>query len=222
VRPHLRLLVLAALVAGLFAAVALSGSISASRVQHAVHRAGVLAPLAFIVLSSLLTVACFPGPVLAAASGVLFGTALGTPISIVAAVTGAVLAFGVARRFGAGAVEELSGERLDALQAAIEARGFVAVFVCRVAPAMPYTLVNYAAGLSRVRLRDFILATAIGASPRAFAYTALGGHIGDLSSPTAVVAFAVLVAMGLIGSAMVLRDPAVRRMLRRLRRADTA
>jgi uncharacterized membrane protein YdjX (TVP38/TMEM64 family) len=74
-------------------------------VRDAVHGAGVLAPLAFVVVSSLLTVAMFPGPLLSGASGLLFGTALGTPVSIIAATLGASLAFSIARRFGARAVD---------------------------------------------------------------------------------------------------------------------
>ena len=51
----------------------------------------------------------------------------------------------------------------------------------RIAPGMPFTVVNYAAGLTPVRLPVFAAATAIGAAPRAFAYTALGGSFGDLA-----------------------------------------
>ena len=53
---------------------------------------------------------------------------------------------------------------------------------------MPYNLVNYAAGLTPVRLGAFVAATALGVAPRAFAYTALGGSLGDLGSPEAIVA----------------------------------
>ena len=57
----------------------------------------------------------------------------------------------------------------------------------RIAPGMPYTLVNYAAGLTRDPARaSFAAATALGTAPRAFAYTALGGSLGNLRSPEAV------------------------------------
>ena len=60
-------------------------------------------------------------------------------------------------------------------------------------------MVNYVAGLTRIRLSSFAAATAIGTSPRAFAYTALGGHLGNLRSPEALVAVAVLVGMAVGG-----------------------
>jgi uncharacterized membrane protein YdjX (TVP38/TMEM64 family) len=71
---------------------------------------------------------------------------------------------------------------------------------------MPYNLVNYAAGLTRIPLRTFAGATAIGCAPRAFAYAALGGSLDDLGSPEAIVAFCVLVGMALLGGALLGRD----------------
>ena len=71
---------------------------------------------------------------------------------------------------------------------------------------MPYTLVNYAAGLTPIALRAFVLATAIGVAPRAFAYTALGGSLGNLRSPEAYVAIAVLVVMAVGGLVLARRD----------------
>jgi len=211
----LRLGALAALVAALFAAVALTGDLSAQRVRNAVDDVGVVAPLAFIAISALLTVAMFPGPLLSGASGLLFGTALGTPVSIVAATLGASLAFSLSRRFGARAVDELSGHRVRVVQDWIAQRGFLAVLYARILPAMPYNVVNYAAGLTRVPLLTFAAATAIGCAPRAFAYTALGGNLSNLGSPAAIAAFAVLIAMGLGGLVVAWRDAGIRKRLRR-------
>ncbi len=210
----LRLGSLAVVVAALFAAVALTGDLSADRVRDAAREAGPLAPLAFIVISSLLTVAMFPGPLLAGASGLLFGTALGTPVSIVAATLGACLAFSISRRFGARSVDELSGHRVRVVQDFIAQRGFLSVLYARILPAMPYNVVNYAAGLTRVPLLTFAAATAIGCAPRAFAYTALGGNLSNLGSPAALVAFAVLLVMGVGGMLVAARDAGVRRRLR--------
>jgi uncharacterized membrane protein YdjX (TVP38/TMEM64 family) len=136
---------------------------------------------------------------LAGASGLLFGTALGTPVSICSATLGATLAFGIARWLAHDAVEELEGPRLRALRAWVGRRGFLSVLYARIAPGIPYSLVNYAAGLSPVALRAFVAATAVGCAPRAFAYTALGGSFGDLGSPETVIAIAVLVAMAIVG-----------------------
>jgi uncharacterized membrane protein YdjX (TVP38/TMEM64 family) len=189
---------LGALAVGLVAAFALVagfGDLSAGRVRDWVQDAGVWAPVAFVAISAALTVAFFPGPLLAGASGLLFGTALGFPLSLTAAVLGASAAFLIARAVGRDAAERVAGPRVGALREAVGRRGFLAVLYARILPGVPYSLVNYGAGLTTIPLRVFAAATALGAAPRAFAYTALGGSLDDLGSPEAIVAIAVLVVM---------------------------
>jgi uncharacterized membrane protein YdjX (TVP38/TMEM64 family) len=180
--------------------VAGSGKLSAQRVQDWVDGYGVAGPLVFIVVSAALTPALFPGPLLAGASGLLFGTWLGTPISIISATLGAVLAFAIARWLAHDAIDQLQGRRLAALRGFIGRRGFLSILYARIVPGVPYSLVNYAAGLSPVALRTFAAATALGCAPRAFAYTALGGSLDDLGSPEAIAAIVVLVVMALAGA----------------------
>jgi uncharacterized membrane protein YdjX (TVP38/TMEM64 family) len=157
-------------------------------------------------VSAALTVLLYPAPVLAAASGLLFGTALGTPVSIASATLGATLAFALSRWWAHDAVVALAGPRLRALRAWVGRRGFLTVLYARIAPGVPYTLVNYAAGLAPIALRSFVAATALGVAPRAFAYTALGGSLHDLRSPEAYVAVAVLVVMAVVGLVLGRRD----------------
>jgi uncharacterized membrane protein YdjX (TVP38/TMEM64 family) len=73
------------------------------------------------------------------------------------------------------------------------------VLYARIAPGVPYSLVNYAAGVTRVGLPAFAAATAIGVAPRAFAYTALGGSLDNLASPEAIIAYVALAVMALTG-----------------------
>jgi uncharacterized membrane protein YdjX (TVP38/TMEM64 family) len=202
----LRLGALAGALALFVAAVALSGSLSSERMRDWVDGYGAVGPLVFIAVSASLTVVLFPGPVLAGASGLLFGTALGTPVSIASATLGATLAFSISRWWAHDAVVALAGPRVHALRAWVGSRGFLTVLYARIAPGVPYTLVNYAAGLTPIALGAFVSATAIGVAPRAFAYTALGGSLGDLTSPEALIAIAVLVAMALVGLALARRD----------------
>ena len=208
----LRLGALAAALAAFVLVFALSGSLSAARVRGWMDGLGAAGPLVFIAVSASLTVVLFPGPVLAAASGLLFGTALGTPVSIAAATLGATLAFSLSRWWAHDAVVALAGPRLRALRAWVGRRGFLTVLYARIAPGVPYTLVNYAAGLTPIALRSFVAATAIGVAPRAFAYTALGGSLGNLRSPEAYIAVAVLVVMALLGLVLARRDLARTRM----------
>lgn len=194
------------LVVGAFALVASTGKLSSNRVRDWMDGYGVLGPLVFILVSAALTTALFPGPLLAGASGLLFGTWLGTPVSIISATLGASLAFMISRYVAHDAVETLQGRRLAALRAFVGRRGFLSVLYARIVPGVPYSLVNYAAGLSPIPLRTFAAATALGCAPRAFAYTALGGSLDHLGSPNAIAAYVVLVVMALGGAVFARRD----------------
>ncbi len=207
-RPLLRVATLAVSLLVLAAVVGLSGAASADGLRDEVDRAGAWAPIAFVLAGSLLTLVLFPGPLTAGASGLLFGTAVGTPITITTFVVGGVLAFSLGRWWAHDAVEHLVEDRprLRALRQWVGARGFLSVLYARIAPGVPYNLVNYAAGLTPVALRSFVAATAIGCAPRAFAYTALGGSLDDLGSPEAIVAIAVLVVMAVAGVLLARRD----------------
>jgi uncharacterized membrane protein YdjX (TVP38/TMEM64 family) len=205
-RAMLRLALLVALIAGAFVIVASSGSFSAQRVRDWVDGYGIAGPLVFIAVSALLTPALFPGPLLAGASGLLFGTWLGTPIAIVSATLGASLAFSLSRWIAHDAVEQLQGARLTRLRAFIGRRGFLSILYARIVPGVPYSLVNYAAGLSPIALLTFAGATALGCAPRAFAYTALGGSLDDLGSPEAIAAVVVLVVMAAAGLLLARRE----------------
>jgi uncharacterized membrane protein YdjX (TVP38/TMEM64 family) len=207
--PRVAWLRLGALAFGILAAlliVATVTGLSARGVRDWVDGFGAAAPLVFIVVSASLTCALFPGPVLAAASGLLFGTALGFPVSLTAATLGASCAFLISRRVGLGAVEQLAGPRVQRIRGWIGRRGFVSVLYARIVPGMPYSVVNYAAGLTPLRLPVFAAATAVGAAPRAFAYTALGGSFGDWRAPETIIAGVVLVAMALVGLVLLRRE----------------
>ena len=175
-------------------------------VRDWVDAIGPLAPLLFVAVSASLTPLMFPGPLLAGASGLLFGTALGFPVTLASAVLGASIAFLISRHLAGDAIEQLAGPRIRALEELVSRRGFASVLYARIAPGVPYSLVNYAAGLTRIPLGVFAAATAIGTAPRAFAYTALGGSLGNLRSPEAAIAVAVLVVMGSIGLALLYRE----------------
>jgi uncharacterized membrane protein YdjX (TVP38/TMEM64 family) len=208
------LAVVFALVFGATAVLALSGTLTVedvrewveTNVREPVRDLGIFGPVLFIVVGAMLTVSLFPGPLLCAIGGVIFGTAVGIPTVLATIVTGAVLAFSLSRWWAHDAVERSAGPRVLALRAWVGRRGFVAILLARAAPGLPYNLVNYAAGLTPVALLSFTGATALGAAPRTAAYVALGGSFGDLRSPEALAAIAVLALIGVTGAALLARD----------------
>lgn len=119
---------------------------------------GASAPAAFIVVYVLLTVALVPNSFLTIASGALFGLFWGTVYSFAASVLGAVGAFLMARyvvrdRMARRIVADPRFQRVDR---AICRKGLRVMLLIRLSPVFPFSLLNYALGLSRVRLRDYI------------------------------------------------------------------
>lgn len=202
--PRLRLSVFAAVLVGGTAATLLAGGPSVREISRAVDGGGLAGPLAYISIYATLTVLLFPGAVLTAAGGAVFGTALGTLLTVVGATIGATASFLLGRRLGRAQVEEIAGSRLSRLDTWIARRGFTAVLYVRLVPVFPFNLLNYAAGVTGVSTRDYVLATAVGIVPGAFAYSALGGSLDDPWSPEFVAAVALTVALA-AGGAVVAR-----------------
>jgi uncharacterized membrane protein YdjX (TVP38/TMEM64 family) len=202
-----RLAALAVLLAALFAGSIFGiGTPSADEVRDWGDSLGAAGPLLFVPLAAALSCVFVPGPVLAGAAGLLFGTVLGTPVALCSAVLAAVSALLIGRHVAGRHVARVLPRRVRRLDEFIERRGFLAVLYVRLLPGIPYTLVNYGAGLTSLRVRDMAAGTAVGALPRTFAYVALGGSLDDLDSPEAIVAIAMLVMFAALGIVLARRQ----------------
>jgi uncharacterized membrane protein YdjX (TVP38/TMEM64 family) len=126
-------------------------------------------------------VAFVPGSLLTMAAGAIFGPA-GTALVFVAATLGASAAFLISRYLARPLVERrLAGnERFAAIDRAIGHEGGKIVFLLRLSPLFPFNLLNYALGLTKVRLRDYVLASA-GMLPATLMYVYYGNIIGDVA-----------------------------------------
>jgi uncharacterized membrane protein YdjX (TVP38/TMEM64 family) len=150
-------------------------------------------------------------PILAGAAGLLFGIATATPLTL-AGVTGAALAqMLVARKLASGQHGNLLPERTRAVEDFLTRYGAVAVMESRIVPLLPWGLVNFSAGLTRLQYRDMAMGTVVGAAPKVFAYTALGGSLENLGSPEALVSIALLGVLAVAGALFVRRQVALGR-----------
>jgi uncharacterized membrane protein YdjX (TVP38/TMEM64 family) len=202
----IRLAAFAALLIAVFATATATGSVpSAHEIRDFGDGLGPLAPVLFVpVFVALNFVVAWT--ILAGATGLLFGTAVGTPVAL-AGVTGAALAQMAVSRYLAGAqVGRLLPERVARLEGFLERRGAVAIMYSRIVPLLPYGAVNYAAGLTRLRFRHMALGTVVGAAPKVFGYVALGGSLTNLDAPEAKVAIGLLVVLALAGALVVRRQ----------------
>ena len=159
--------------------------------------AGALAPLLYVALLIVqAVVAPLPAPALAIAGGYGFGVLEGFFLTWAGSLAGGVISFGISRRFGRGLVAGSGpAERLDRF---VGEHGAVLVFVLRLIPLVSFDAISYAAGLSSIRFRGFLLATAIGMAPGTFAFVFLGG-----SDPGLWTWVVLLGLAGLAGAAYV-------------------
>ncbi len=144
---------------------------------------GALGVAVFIVGYALAVVAFVPGSLLTLAGGAIFGLAQGVAVVFTAATLGAALAFLVGRYLARPTVEGwiASTPRFAAVDQAIGARGGRIVFLLRLSPAFPFTLLNYALGLTRVRFREYLLAS-VGMLPGTLLYVYYGRVAGEVAA----------------------------------------
>ncbi len=144
---------------------------------------GALAPLLFIAMYAAATVAFVPGSILTLAAGAVFGVPRGIAFVFIGAVIGSSLAFLVSRHLARPAVERrIAGDaRFRRIDAAVEREGRRIVFLLRLSPVLPYNLLNYALGLTKVRYRDYLLAS-VGMLPGTALYVYSGRVAGDLAT----------------------------------------
>ncbi|MBI4042895.1 MAG: TVP38/TMEM64 family protein [Deltaproteobacteria bacterium] len=142
---------------------------------------GSLAPLIYLSLYVLATVAFMPGTVVTLLGGVLFGIWWGTLLVIVGSNLGALVAFLIARALGRNSMESLLSGRIAKLDKGIGKRGFYIVFWLRLIPVFPYNALNYALGLTKVSTRDYVAANLIGMIPASFALVSLGNAAAEFS-----------------------------------------
>jgi uncharacterized membrane protein YdjX (TVP38/TMEM64 family) len=116
-----------------------------------------------------------PQFVLIAAAVVAFGPWTGLAYSWIGTMVSAVIGFYVGRAFGARLLRDYAGEGIRKFMKLIGRNGFMASLIVRLVPSAPFIVVNMAAGVTPMRLRQFLAGTAIGIIPK-IALTAFAGN----------------------------------------------
>ena len=195
-----RLGLLVGVVAVLGVALAVWSPVSREGLRDLIEPLGWTGPLVFVLVSAALGTALVPGPVLAGAAGLLFGTAVGFLVTVGASVLGAVLALLIARGGGRAGVAELTDPRVRRFEGLLQRHGLAAVIVQRLAPGIPDAPCSFLYGLAGLSVVQVALGTLVGAAPRGLSYTALGDGIGSGSSTLTAVAVGGLVLSGVVGA----------------------
>ena len=170
----IRILLLLGLAVGIVIAIIYRESFDVAALEAWINDAGVLAPIVFILIYALVTVLFLPGSVITLAGGALFGPALGTLYNLTGATLGAVLAFLISRYLASDWIADKAGGRVKQLINGVEGEGWRFVAFVRLVPLFPFNLLNYALGLTKIRLLHYLIATYVFMLPGTIAYTYLG------------------------------------------------
>jgi uncharacterized membrane protein YdjX (TVP38/TMEM64 family) len=140
---------------------------------------GAWAPVVSIgLMVAQVIVVGIPATIVLFANGVAFGTSGGAAVNIAGRMLGAIVAFGIARMLGKGAVEKLMGKisHTQKFEAWMERWGGWAVFATRAIPGMPSDILSYVAGFTKVSWRTYTVATFFGFLPQSILYAWVGAE----------------------------------------------
>ncbi len=145
-----------------------------------VKAAGPVGPLIYCAIYLIGPTLLFPASVLTMAGGVLFGPVWGTAYTICSATAGATLPFLITRRFGRKPLEHMLSkfENFDSMfqkfEASVAAEGWKYVAFTRLVTLFPFLILNYAFGLTKIRLWTYVWASFAFMLPGSFMFTYMG------------------------------------------------
>jgi len=205
----IRWLVIAVLLAAIVVGGRRLGALVPAFAQY-IEGLGALGPIVFVLGYAVATVAFIPGSILTFAAGAIFGLTTGVGLVFVAATVGSTIAFLVSRYVARGAIEQrvAGNARFAAVDKAIAAQGIRIVMLLRLSPVFPFSLLNYALGLTRISLRDYVLAS-VGMLPGTILYVYYGKLAGDIATlsggtaPPRDMGYYVVLALGLFATIVV-------------------
>lgn len=174
--------------------------LSIEKIQASVEMFGPLAPIGFILIYNLGSVLFLPGTILSLAGGAIFGATLGTVYVVIGATLGATLAFLIARYFARSFFEDIVQKKFPKIKEydeKLEKNGFMTVLFFRLIPVFPFNGLNFALGLTKVKTKDYFMATMIGIIPGTFAYVYLGSSIASMNLRNIIFAIALIAILSL-------------------------
>ncbi|WML33974.1 TVP38/TMEM64 family protein [Clostridium sp. OS1-26] len=164
-------------------------------IKNYINSFGILAPIIYIIMFTLVPLTFFPDSILAISGGMAFGLFYGTVYTIIGAVFGATLSFYIARFLGRDFVNKLVHGKGKWFEDGVEKRGFFIVLMLRLIPLVPFDVISYGSGLSKIKFKDFLFGTIIGIIPGVLIFTNLGDKCIDTSSSGFIISIALLILL---------------------------
>lgn len=157
---------------------------------------GRLAAIAYVLAYVLNTISILP-PIgmLSLAAGLAFGEIRGAILLMAGAVIGTSITFFISRVFGRSFVEKVIRSKFKSLEDLLEKKGFVTILFLRVIPLVPYEVLNYGCGLSKIKFRDYFFATFLGIIPGVIIAVFFGATLGEVGSFRDLISFKFISAL---------------------------
>ncbi len=159
----------------------LANKIDLETIRSFIQGFGYIGPLIYILIVTIAPALMLPGAPFIIAGGILFGSFWGVVYGITGATTGACLAFLVSRYLLREWVEsKLTSHRWVKLKNQTEKHGWKIVAITRLVPLVPFNLLSYALGLTRIKFSHYVITSFICMLPGCIAYILLSSSILDL------------------------------------------
>lgn len=193
-----------ALVAFLAALWTYRSAISITAIEAWIVSLGAFAPIGYVIVYGLATIVMVPGTPFDVLAGAVFGPVWGGILALAGGNLGAALAFVVARYVAADWVHRRSPERIQSVMHSVEREGWRFVAFVRLVPIFPYTLFNYALGLTRIPFHHYLLANLVFMAPATLGWAWLGHAGRGIVAGEGRTLTLVLVALGVVAAIVLL------------------
>jgi len=170
-------------------------NLDSKSIKNWVSSFGALAPFIYVTMFSLVPLTLFPDSILAIAGGMAFGLLKGSIFTIIGALIGGTISFYISRLLGREIVEKIVRGKGKWFEEGIENKGFLLILTLRLIPLVPFDIISYGAGLSKIKYSDFAFATLIGIIPGVLIFSNLGDKTLDVQSPQFIIAIGILIIL---------------------------
>ncbi|MBF0388095.1 MAG: TVP38/TMEM64 family protein [Candidatus Omnitrophica bacterium] len=154
--------------------------------------------LVYIAVYVINTLLIFPpNAPISLAAGLIFGPVKGAALIMISALIGTSLAFFIARMVERKFLDQFLQGRWKDVSDKLQNNGFMTILFLRIVPIVPFEILNYLSGLSRIRFKDFFLGTLFGMMPGAIVTGFFGGTLGEINSLGDILSPKLLLGVGL-------------------------
>jgi len=175
-------------------------ALTPAAIRDYIQSFGQFAVTIYIAAYTLNTISIVPPiAILSLTAGLAFGKVWGAVYLMTGAMLGTTATFFISRIFGRGLVERFLKGKFKALDDGLAKKGFLTVLFFRIVPILPYEVLNYVCGLSKMKFKDYFLATFLGLIPGVIISAFFGGTIGNIKSLKDLFSIELVIALGLLG-----------------------